>query len=37
VEFIELPKEDHFLSRPETRKLMLASCVRFVMANNPPD
>jgi dienelactone hydrolase len=37
VEFIELPKEDHFLSRPETRKLMLASCVRFVIANNPPD
>ena len=37
VEFVELPKEDHFLSRPETRKLMLTSCVRFVMANNPPD
>ncbi|HET9642147.1 MAG TPA: alpha/beta fold hydrolase, partial [Burkholderiaceae bacterium] len=37
VEFVVLDKEDHYLSRAETRKAMLAACVRFVMQHNPPD
>ena len=37
VEMVVLPDEDHWLSRAATRKAMLEACVRFVMANNPPD
>ena len=36
VEMVVLLKEDHWLSRAETRKQMLEACVRFVLANNPP-
>ncbi len=36
VEFIEMPGEDHFLSRDETRKTMLKASVEFVIKNNPP-
>lgn len=36
VEFVELPGEDHWLSRSETRRQMLAETVRFLEANNPP-
>ena len=35
VEFVELPGEDHWLSRSETRLQMLAATVRFLEANNP--
>lgn len=35
-ELIELSGEDHWLSRPETRRRMLAETVRFLEANNPP-
>lgn len=35
VEFVELPGEDHWLSRSETRRQMLAETVRFLEANNP--
>ena len=35
VEFIELPGEDHWLSRSATRRQMLAETVRFLEANNP--
>jgi len=37
VEFVTLPGEDHWLSRGETRLAMLEACVRFIVANNPPD
>jgi dipeptidyl aminopeptidase/acylaminoacyl peptidase len=37
VEFVELPGEDHWLSRPETRRQMLVETVRFLEANNPVD
>ena len=36
VEFIELPGEDHWLSRAETRQRMLAESMRFLMEHNPP-
>lgn len=36
VELVELPGEDHWLSRSETRRQMLAETVRFLEANNPP-
>ena len=35
VEFVELPGEDHWLSRSETRRQMLVETVRFLEANNP--
>jgi len=35
VEFVELPGEDHWLSRSATRRQMLAETVRFLEANNP--
>ena len=35
VELIELPGEDHWLSRSETRMQMLRETVRFLEANNP--
>ncbi|ADK99657.1 alpha/beta hydrolase family protein [Brevundimonas subvibrioides] len=35
VEFVELPGEDHWLSRSATRQQMLAETVRFLEANNP--
>ena len=37
VEFIELPGEDHWLSRSETRQRMLTETLRFLQANNPAD
>ena len=37
VEFVILPHEDHWLSRSETRLLMLKSSVAFLRAHNPPD
>jgi dipeptidyl aminopeptidase/acylaminoacyl peptidase len=37
VEFIELPGEDHWMSREETRTRTLVETVRFLEANNPPD
>jgi dipeptidyl aminopeptidase/acylaminoacyl peptidase len=37
VEFITLDKEDHYLSRSETRLQMLQSSVEFLRKNNPPD
>ena len=36
VEMVVLQKEDHWLSRAETRKQMLEACVRFVIEHNPP-
>lgn len=35
VELIELPGEDHWLSREATRKAMLLAAVRFVERHNP--
>jgi dipeptidyl aminopeptidase/acylaminoacyl peptidase len=35
-ELIELSGEDHWLSRAETRRRMLAETVRFLEAHNPP-
>jgi acetyl esterase/lipase len=35
VAFVELPGEDHWLSRSTTRRQMLAEIVRFLEANNP--
>ena len=35
VELVELPGEDHWLSRSATRLQMLAETVRFLEANNP--
>lgn len=37
VELVTLKKEDHWLSRSETRQLMLQSSIAFLKANNPPD
>jgi dienelactone hydrolase len=37
VELVTLKKEDHWLSRGETRLLMLQSSMAFLKANNPPD
>ena len=36
VELIELPGEDHYLSRERTRIAMLESSVAFVLKHNPP-
>ena len=37
VEFVELPGEDHWLSRGETRLKMLQAEVAFLEKNNPPN
>ncbi len=37
VELVTLKKEDHWLSRSETRLQMLKSSMAFIEANNPPD
>ena len=37
VELVTLKKEDHWLSRSETRLLMLQSSMAFLKTNNPPD
>jgi dipeptidyl aminopeptidase/acylaminoacyl peptidase len=37
VEFVQLPNEDHWLSRGETRLQMLQTSVAFLRKNNPPD
>ena len=37
VEMVTLKKEDHWLSRSETRLQMLQSSVGFLRAHNPPD
>ncbi|HUI61466.1 MAG TPA: S9 family peptidase, partial [Steroidobacteraceae bacterium] len=37
VEFVTMKKEDHWLSRSETRLQMLQSSVAFLKSNNPPD
>jgi len=36
-EFVTLNREDHWLSRPETRTQMLQSSVAFLRKYNPPD
>jgi dipeptidyl aminopeptidase/acylaminoacyl peptidase len=36
-ELVVLEDEDHWLSRPETRKQMLEATMRFVIQHNPPD
>jgi dipeptidyl aminopeptidase/acylaminoacyl peptidase len=36
-EFVTLKREDHWLSRPETRTQMLQSSVEFLRRHNPPD
>ncbi len=35
VGLVELPGEDHWLSRADTRQQMLRETVRFLEANNP--
>ena len=37
VEFVTLDKEDHYLSRSETRLQMLQTSVEFLRKYNPPD
>ena len=37
VEFVQLPGEDHWLSRDATRKAMLSAAVAFVEKNNPAE
>jgi dipeptidyl aminopeptidase/acylaminoacyl peptidase len=37
VELVTLKKEDHWLSRSETRLLMLKSSMDFIEASNPPN
>jgi acetyl esterase/lipase len=37
VEFVTLKREDHWLSRSDTRYQMLQATVAFLKANNPPD
>lgn len=37
VQLVALGKEDHWLSRSETRLQMLTETVKFLEANNPPD
>jgi dipeptidyl aminopeptidase/acylaminoacyl peptidase len=37
VQLVTLKKEDHWLSRSETRLQMLESSVAFLRAHNPPD
>ena len=34
---VTMNKEDHWLSRGETRLQMLQSSIAFLKANNPPD
>ena len=36
VQFVDLGKEDHFLSRSVTRIAMLTAAVEFVEKYNPP-
>ena len=36
IQFFELEKEDHFLSRDVTRTAMLNAAARFVEKYNPP-
>jgi dipeptidyl aminopeptidase/acylaminoacyl peptidase len=37
VELVQLNREDHWLSRGETRLQMLKASVQFLLAHNPPD
>ncbi len=37
AQLVTLKKEDHWLSRSETRLQMLQSAMEFIRANNPPD
>jgi len=37
VELVTMKKEDHWLSRSETRLLMLQASIAFLRKNNPPD
>jgi dienelactone hydrolase len=37
VEVLQLPAEDHWLSKASTRTAMLEASVAFVQKNNPPD
>jgi dipeptidyl aminopeptidase/acylaminoacyl peptidase len=37
VDLVTLEREDHWLSRPETRLQMLEATVAFLKAHNPPD
>jgi len=37
VQLVTLQREDHWLSRPETRTQMLQSSVEFLRKYNPPD
>jgi len=37
VELVTMKKEDHWLSRSETRLLMLQASIAFLKKNNPPD
>lgn len=37
VEMVELRKEDHWLSRSETRLQMLQATMKFLLDNNPPE
>jgi dipeptidyl aminopeptidase/acylaminoacyl peptidase len=37
VDLVTMKKEDHWLSRDETRLLMLQKSMEFLRANNPPD
>jgi len=37
VDMVVMEKEDHWLSRSETRQQMLEACVGFVLKHNPPD
>ena len=36
VQYLEMQGEDHWLSRPETRRAMLEAMVSFVETHNPP-
>ena len=37
VQLVTLDKEDHWLSRSETRLQMLTASVAFLRAHNPPE
>lgn len=37
VDFVTLPDEDHWLSRPATRVAMLEAQIAFLLKHNPPD
>ncbi|MNE83567.1 Prolyl oligopeptidase family protein [compost metagenome] len=37
VEFVELPGEDHYMSKEATRLRMLEATIRFLETNNPVD